>query len=460
MTLAAIIMGSASAVRDAWSARETWRARGMTLHGAVVIGPGEVEPQLIARLPAWDALNTDALVCETLVLAEPPRSAALSRDLLHKAAKARMRIELIEGGLLRPLAQGDLIGGSLADIDAARIAKRFAGKRVLITGGGGSIGSELARRVAACNPAQLTLLDSSEYNLFRIGNELRDARIVMADVRDAASMRRWFTRERPEIVFHAAALKQVPLVEAFPSEGVLTNVNGLRNVAEAAQLVDAELVFLSTDKAVDPSGVMGASKRLGEMYCQALDRRGPRRAIPVRLGNVLGSAGSVAPIFEKQLAKGGPLTVTDPQVTRYFISIPQAADALLHAAAASFADERRGAVLTIDMGEALSIVELARETIRLSGQRPDEDVGIVFTGLRPGEKLHESLIASDEAEEAGPADGLIAAQSPPRGLGELHEIMERLTLLAREGAEAELTNELFAAVATSAAPAETELKLA
>ncbi|WP_167755808.1 polysaccharide biosynthesis protein [Vitreimonas flagellata] len=453
-------MGSASAVRDAWSARDIWRARGMTLHGAVVIGPGEVEPQLIARLPAWDALNTDALGCQTLVLAEPPRSAALSRDLLHKAANARMRIELIEGGLLRPLALRDLIGGSLADIDAARIANTFAGKRVLITGGGGSIGSELARRLAVCNPAQLTLLDSSEYNLFRIGNELRDARIVMADVRDAASVRRWFTRERPQIVFHAAALKQVPLVEAFPSEGVLTNVNGLRNVAEAAQLVDAELVFLSTDKAVDPSGVMGASKRLGEMYCQSLDRRGPRRAIPVRLGNVLGSAGSVAPIFEKQLAMGGPLTVTDPQVTRYFISIPQAADALLHAAAASFADERRGAVLTIDMGEALSIVELARETIRLSGQRPDEDVSIVFTGLRPGEKLHESLIASDEAEEAGPADGLIAAQSPPRGLGELHELMERLTLLAREGAEVELTAELFAAVATVAETAETELKLA
>jgi FlaA1/EpsC-like NDP-sugar epimerase len=460
MTLPAVMMGSASAVRDAWSARETWRARGMTLQGAVVIGPGEVEPKLIARLPAWDALNTDVLACETLILAEPPRSAALSRDLLHKAANARIRIELIEAGLLRPLALGDLIGGSLADIDVARVAMTFAGKRVLITGGGGSIGSELARRVAACNPAQLTLLDSSEYNLFRIGNELRDARVVIADVRDAASMRRWFTRERPEIIFHAAALKQVPLVEAFPGEGVLTNVSGLRNVAEAAQLVDAELIFLSTDKAVDPSGVMGASKRLGEMYCQALDRRGPRRAIAVRLGNVLGSAGSVAPIFEKQLAKGGPLTVTDPQVTRYFISIPQAADALLHAAAASFSDKRRGAVLTIDMGEALSIVELARETIRLAGKRPQEDIGIVFTGLRPGEKLHESLIASDEQEEAGPADGLIAAQSPPRGLGELHELMERLALLAREGAEAELTAELFAAVATAGAAEETELKLA
>lgn len=460
MTLAAIIIGSAVSVGEAWRTKDAWRARGMRLDGAVVVGAGDVEPPLAGRIAAWDAFDPSSLTCEVLVLAEPPRSATLSRDLLHKAAAARMQISLLEGGRLRPLALGDLIGGSLADIDVARITKTFAGKRILITGGGGSIGSELARRIAACGPSHLTLLDSSEFNLFNICNELRDAQPVLADIRDVAAMRRWFARERPEIVFHAAALKQVPLVEAFPSEGVLTNVGGLRNVAEAAHFVDADLVLLSTDKAVDPSGAMGASKRLGELYCQALDLRGPKRAIPVRLGNVLGSAGSVAPIFERQLAAGGPLTVTDPQVTRYFISIPQAADALLHAAAASFVDPRRGAVLTIDMGDALSIVELAREVIRLSGREPGEDISIVFTGLRPGERLHESLVASDEREEIGPADGLIAAISQPRGLAELHEIMERLVLLAREGADADVAAALFAATAPGPSAGEIALKLA
>jgi O-antigen biosynthesis protein WbqV len=269
---------------------------------------------------------------------------------------------------------------------------------------------------------------------------------VLADVRDAASMRRWFAKERPELVFHTAALKQVPIVEAFASEGVLTNICGLRNVAEAARAVGAELVFVSTDKAVEPSGLMGASKRLGEIYCQALDRQGPERAVPVRLGNVLGSAGSVAPIFEAQLAAGGPLTVTDPEVSRFFLSIPQAADALLQAAAVGLTAEPRGSALVIDMGEALSVVELAREVIRLEGLRPDIDVPITFTGLRPGEKLHEILVASDEWPEDDPAPGVLAVASPARELGAVLETMDRLAQLAHEGANEKIAAALFAAV--------------
>jgi O-antigen biosynthesis protein WbqV len=277
---------------------------------------------------------------------------------------------------------------------------------------------------------------------------MADAVLALADIRDAAVMRRWMDRERPEIVFHTAALKQVPLVEAFPSEGVLTNVCGLRNVIEAAHGVGADVIFVSTDKAVEPSGVMGATKRLGELYCQALDRRGPRRALPVRLGNVLGSAGSVAPLFERQIAAGGPLTVTDSEVTRFFMSIPQAADALLQAGAAGLgANHIRGVALAIDMGEALPIVELARDMIRLEGLRPDVDVPIAITGLRPGEKLHELLVAADEWREPNPAPGVIAAASAPRGLAALHEIMDRLALLAREGADEAIAAELFAAIA-------------
>jgi O-antigen biosynthesis protein WbqV len=340
----------------------------------------------------------------------------------------------------------DLIGHPLGDVDFARIREVIGSKRVLITGGGGSIGSELARRIATLEPARLTLLDSSEHNLYKIGLELPDAVTVLADIRDASAIRRWFAKERPEIVFHTAALKQVPLVEAFPCEGVLTNICGLQHVAEAARAVAADMIFVSTDKAVEPSGMMGASKRLGEIYCQALDREGPGRAVPVRLGNVLGSAGSVSPIFEAQLAEGGPLTVTDPQVTRFFLSIPQAADALLQAAAVGLAADPRGSALVIEMGEALPVVELAREAIRLEGLRPDVDVPIVFKGLRPGEKMHELLVAADEWRETSPAPGVIAVASHARPLDDVLETIAKLAALAREGDNAKIAAALFAAI--------------
>jgi FlaA1/EpsC-like NDP-sugar epimerase len=325
----------------------------------------------------------------------------------------------------------------------------------LITGGGGSIGGELARRIAGLAPAALTLVDSSEFNLYRIHRDLPQAEIALADVRDAAAVQRWISAARPDIVFHTAALKQVPIVERFPSEGVLTNLWGLRNVAEAAHAVGADLIFVSTDKAVDPSGAMGASKRLGEIYCQALDRAEGLRAIPVRLGNVLGSTGSVSPIFEEQLAAGGPLTVTDPDVTRFFLTIPQAANALLQAAAVGLVNpEHRGAAFVIEMGEALPVVELAREVIRLEGMRPDEDATITFTGLRPGEKLHEALIASDEWREVDLAPGVITVASEAHGLADVRERIERLAMLARQGADEAVREALFAAIATPSADAE------
>jgi O-antigen biosynthesis protein WbqV len=241
------------------------------------------------------------------------------------------------------------------------------------------------------------------------------------------------------------------MVEAFPAEGVLTNIGGLQHVAEAAQSCGADLIFVSTDKAVDPSGLMGATKRLGEIYCQALDRAGDLRAIPVRLGNVLGSSGSVTPIFEAQLADGGPLTITDPDVTRFFLTIPQAADALLQAAAIGLTAEPRGAVLVIEMGEALPVVELAREIIRLEGLRPDIDVPIVFTGLRPGEKLHEALIAAGEWREPDPAAGVIAVGSPPQSLDAVSEAVDCLTAFARNGANEKIAAALFAAISAEEA---------
>lgn len=442
----AILTGSVEAVRAAQQCIDE-SGQGVRVRAVAMIGAGDALAPVTVRAPAWDGLVFPDDGNEVVVLAETPPSTSATRTILTRAADVRKRVLILDHGHLRPLAINDLVGRQLGAVDWARIAHLIAGKRILITGGGGSIGGELARRVATLSPARLTLLDSSEFNLYKISHELPHATLALADVRDAQAMRRWLTREKPDLIFHAAALKQVPLVEAFPSEGVLTNVLGLRNVAEAAGAIGANLIFVSTDKAVDPSGMMGASKRLGEMYCQALDRQdGPRR-LPVRLGNVLGSAGSVTPIFEAQLAAGGPLTVTDAEVTRFFISIPQAADVLLQAAALGLdAEDTRGAALTVDMGEALPVVELAREIIRLQAMRPDIDVPISFVGLRPGEKLHEQLVAADEWRAADPAPGLIVAMSEARGLAELHETMERLTLLAREGADAAVAETLLQAV--------------
>lgn len=441
-----ILVGSAQAVNEAWAARASWAPTSLRVRGVVLIGPGEAPAPLIARAPVWDALDLSKAKASSLILIEPPADGAAKRSVLMRAAEGGLRCFLLVEGKLRRLRLDDLIGRPLGDVDFARIRDTVAGKRVLITGGGGSIGSELARRLATLSPARLTLLDSSEHNLYRIGLELPEAVQVLADIRDARSVGRWFAKERPEIVFHAAALKQVPIVEAFASEGVLTNVLGLQAVAEAARSVGADLIFVSTDKAVDPSGLMGASKRLGEIYCQALDRQAAERALPVRLGNVLGSAGSVTPIFQAQLAGGGPLTVTDPDVSRFFLTIPQAADALLQAAAIGLNAEARGCALVIEMGEALPVVELAREVIRLEGLRPDIEVPITYTGLRPGEKLHEALIASDEWQVADPAPGVIAVASPARELEVVVAAMAALTALAREGVNDRIAAALFAAI--------------
>jgi FlaA1/EpsC-like NDP-sugar epimerase len=441
-----IVAGSAGAVNAALHGDKIANLR---VCGAVLIGPGETSVPTLAHAATWHSLKLEDCKAHALLLAEPPPNGAAARAVLERAAAARLKVLLLEDDGVRPLGLDDLLGAPLRDVDWARIRAIIAGKRVLITGGGGSIGGELARRIAGFAPEHLTLLDSSEHNLHQIGLELRGARTVLCDIRDEAAVRRWFAKEAPQIVFHTAALKQVPVVEAFPSEGVLTNICGLKHVAEAAHWVGADLIFVSTDKAVEPSGAMGATKRFGELYCQALDRAGGRRAIPVRLGNVLGSAGSVAPLFEAQLAAGGPLTVTHADMTRYFLSIPQAADALLQAAVKGLSSKRRGAAKVIEMGEALAVVELARSVIRLAGMRPDEDVPIVFTGLRPGEKMHEQLVAGHEWPETDADSGVIAAMSQPRDLAELHDLIERLVLLARQGADDDVRAMLFAAIGVS-----------
>jgi FlaA1/EpsC-like NDP-sugar epimerase len=308
---------------------------------------------------------------------------------------------------VEPIALEDLLGRPQAVLDREGMAQLICGRRVLVTGAGGTIGAELARQIAAFAPGRLVLLDNGEFALYAIDMELRErfpqlGQIpLLRDVRERAQVDAVIAAERPEIVFHAAALKHLPMVEANPIEGVLTNIAGSRNVAEAARAFGVSVVVMvSTDKAVNPTSVMGATKRLAESFCQALDLHEARHAVPgtryvtVRFGNVLGSTGSVVPLFARQLAAGGPLTVTDPEVSRFFMTVREAVELVLQAAALSAAPqtaEDRGQICVLDMGEPVKIVDLARQMIRLAGLRPDRDVEIAFIGLRPGEKLHEEL---------------------------------------------------------------------
>ncbi len=336
---------------------------------------------------------------------------------LTRLAPAEQKIEL------QPIAIEDLLNRQQVKLDRAGMARLVAGRRVLVTGAGGSIGSELARQIAGFAPAELMLLDNSEYALWQIDLEVAELapdvprRAVIADVRNRTRLEKLCDAFKPQLVFHAAALKHVPIVEANPLEGLQTNVLGTRAVADAAAATGAALmVLISTDKAVNPSSVMGATKRLAEMYCQGLDvaaRHGgaAMRCVTVRFGNVLGSTGSVVPLFRRQLAQGGPLTVTHPDMQRYFMTVREAVSLVLQASVVGNGAEAipDGGIFVLDMGEPVKIVDLARQMIRLAGLRPEEDVAIRFTGLRPGEKLFEELFHGSEKPAPTGHEGLLMA---------------------------------------------------
>ena len=380
--------------------------RGRRPHKLVVTAPNLAGAEMRQLLDRADAL--------AIPLARLPRLMEFRQDLGGSAGV---------GDPIQPIALEDLLGRPQAVLDREAMARLIRGRHVLVTGAGGTIGSELARQIAVLAPARLILLDNGEFLLYAIDGELRERfpglaiQPLLGDVRDRRRVDAVMASERPEIVFHAAALKHVPMVEANPVEGVLTNVIGSRNVAEAARTHGtALLVMISSDKAVNPASVMGATKRLAESICQALDldeawrRRvqpGPgsgTRIVTVRFGNVLGSTGSVVPLFTRQLAAGGPLTVTHPEVSRYFMTVREAVELVLEASATDPTGDRgargdgmRGKIFVLDMGEPVRIVDLARQMIRLAGLRPERDVKIEFVGLRPGEKLHEELFHDAEA---------------------------------------------------------------
>ncbi|TCS10178.1 nucleoside-diphosphate sugar epimerase/dehydratase [Caulobacter sp. BK020] len=362
------------------------------------------------------------------------------------------------GSALREISLEELLSRAPVRLDPEPVRALVAGKRVLVTGAGGSIGSELARQIAASSPARLILLDAAEANLFHIDRELGEAwprlprRDVLCDVRDAARLDQVFAAEKPELVFHAAALKHVTLVENHPCEGVRTNVLGSRNVAAAAKACGAaHLALISTDKAVAPASVMGATKRVAEavvrQFAKGSDASGSgTRVSVVRFGNVLGSAGSVVPIFQHQIARGGPVTLTDAEVERYFMTIPEAVQLVLRAVALSAGDlEPPNGVLTLEMGEPVKIIDLARRMIELQGLVPGRDIEIKITGLRPGEKLTEALVDVNETarpKAAGITEAAPVVPLPPISAAAL----AALEAAALAGDEAVVRERLFALV--------------
>ncbi len=339
---------------------------------------------------------------------------------------------------LKPVALEDLLQRPQTVLDRDGMAALIHGRRVLVTGAGGSIGSELVRQVAGFGPTSLTLVEASEFALYTIDMEIQRSHpalsraAMIGDVRNRERLDAIFAETRPELVFHAAALKHVPLVEANPLEGLRTNAVGSRNVAEAcvAHGVRA-MVMVSTDKAVNPTNVMGASKRMAECFCQAMDLEAAgTRFITVRFGNVLGSTGSVVPLFEKQLREGGPLTVTHPEMQRYFMTIREAVELVIAAGAMGTApeqsDDHKGKIYVLEMGRPVKIVDLARQMIRLAGLRPDVDIPIVFTGLRPGEKMFEEVFHGDEELLPTASKGVLLAAPRHVELAEVRSLLARL----------------------------------
>ncbi|MFL0357237.1 polysaccharide biosynthesis protein [Erythrobacter sp. GH1-10] len=326
------------------------------------------------------------------------------------------------------------------------IAGQVEGNCVLTTGAGGTIGGELCRQIASFKPSRLVLVDHSEFNLYEIEMTLRerfpdlDIRSEVCNIRDARKVRRVFAEHRPAIVYHAAALKHVPIVESNPCEGVLTNVLGTKTIADAVCEFEARaMVQVSTDKAVNPVGMMGATKRVGELYSQALDMCGvddpnAPRFMTVRFGNVLGSSGSILPLFQRQLEQGKPLTVTHPDIERFFMTVREAVQLILQSS--SFAlekDTERGTIFVLDMGNPVRIIDLAYRLISAYGLEPEVDVPIEIVGLRPGEKLFEELFDNCEEQVDSRLEGIIEARSQPIPLPFIKKSLERLEMAVREG---------------------------
>nr|WP_240545139.1 nucleoside-diphosphate sugar epimerase/dehydratase [Sinorhizobium fredii] len=427
---------------------------GMSLRGVPIAGRVEDFEQVVAELEQINKRPRHVVFTEAPANFGETASDALlqSADRLGIAVSRLSQLTELKHAKgdnpyeLRSIELTDLLERPQAALDCEAIARLVRGRRVLITGAGGSIGSELTTQVAACEPAEIVLVDNSEYNLYSIDMTLTETfpklspSSYLCSVRRSQRVEEIFKRHRPELVFHAAALKHVPMVQMNPCEGVLTNVIGTMNVANAAKKYGTlAMVQVSTDKVVNSTSVMGGTKRLAELYCQALDLdglqtgKGPR-FMTVRFGNVLGSSGSLIPLFKRQLARGGPLTVTDPCMTRFFMTIREAVELTLQASAYGFEKQLgQGEIFVLDMGEPVKIVDIARRMIRLAGFTPDQDIEIKIIGCRPGEKLYEELFDESDKRTTSPVPGVLGAVPEPIPLSTLRDAFTRLQRYAERG---------------------------
>jgi len=412
------------------------RKQGALIHGVPVLGTTRDLPKLVAENRIQDIVITIAQISrrEILRMMEVCRKIGVNVRIipgLYEILQGNVRVTRI-----RDVEIEDLLGRERVYLEEDEIGRFVNGKCVVVTGAGGSIGSELARQVARFGPSSLLLLERAEFALFDIDKELRrlhpELRIVpvVADVGDEPWIRTVFATHKPQVVFHAAAHKHVPMMESNPSEAIKNNIIGTRVIAEVSANTGVEaFVMISTDKAVRPTSVMGASKRVAELVVQDLARRSSTRFVAVRFGNVMGSAGSVIPIFREQIQRGGPVTVTDPEMKRYFMTIPEAAQLVMQAGAMG----RGGEIFILDMGHPVRILDLAVAMINLSGLRPFEDIEIVFTGLRPGEKLFEELELDGEGISKTRHPKIFIGLIAPYPEGVVDEALVELQRLARTG---------------------------
>jgi FlaA1/EpsC-like NDP-sugar epimerase len=423
------------------------RKRRMRLHGVRVLGTIDELPRILR--------DNDP---DEVLIAIPSAPGEVRQRVVGIAQAAGVPVktlpglyELLEGdldltGQIRPVQVEDLLGREPVEVDVEAIARYVEGKAVLVTGAGGSIGSELCRQIARAHPTRIVLLEQSESALYDIERELLDERgfsagvPVLGDVKNRAKMRQVFERYRPDVVFHAAAYKHVPLMEANPVESVRNNVLGTRIVADVAAEFEVErFVLISTDKALNPHSVYGQSKTLCEWVVAAHGASDvATRFVAVRFGNVLNSTGSVIPLFRRQIERGGPVTVTDAEMTRFFMTIPEAAALVIQAGAIG----GRGQIFVLDMGEPVRILDLAENMIRLSGKHPGRDVEIRFIGARPGEKLHEELFAEGETWHPTTHQKILALDVRPVDHDWLEGELDVLERLVDEGDTLQLVSRL------------------
>ncbi len=372
---------------------------GKMLLGIPIVGMRTDIPQLV-----------ESLKIDEIIIAMPSAGRVVIREIVEFGKLASVSIRILPYiyniarnanmlSYVRNIEMEDLLGRDPVAIDLEQVASYIKNKTVLVTGAGGSIGSELCRQILDFSPQMLVTLDCCENNLFTIENELRErnsgVRIYgeLLDVKHFDSLEKAFIKNRPQVVFHAAAYKHVPMMERHPEEAFYNNVLGTKNVAELADKYGAEtFIFISTDKAVNPTSVMGATKRIAELIVKDINRNSSTRFAAVRFGNVLGSKGSVIPTFIKQIEHGGPVTVTHPDMKRFFMTIPEAVELVIQAGALA----KGGEIFVLDMGEPVNITDLARDLIKLYGYEPERDIEIKFTGIRPGEKISEELFFDQE----------------------------------------------------------------